>query len=95
MAAFYHANPWNSIKLGDTLEIGFEWLEKSSCDHLLVSLPYPFSSALETIKVNDIYVSFWWLVPITKSEALYTLKLMVMNHYGKNLMNWDWNIRTS
>lgn len=71
MVAFYHANPKYRIKLGDTLEIGYEWLEKSSCDHFLVSLPYPFPPDLETIKINDIYVSFWWLVPITKSEAQY------------------------
>ncbi|MGH9876577.1 MAG: suppressor of fused domain protein [Nitrososphaerales archaeon] len=71
MAAIYHANPRYRIKLGDTLEIGREWLEKSSCDHFIVSLPYPFSPDLETVKINDIYISFWWLLPITKSEALY------------------------
>jgi suppressor of fused protein SUFU len=71
MTAFYHANPLHRIKLGDTLDIGREWLGKSRCDHFLVSLPYPFSPDLETIKINDIYISFWWLFPITSSEALY------------------------
>ncbi len=72
MVTFYHANPLFRIKLGDTLEIGRGWLEKSPSDHFIVSLPYLFSPDLETIKINDIYVSFWWLVPITASEAQYT-----------------------
>jgi Suppressor of fused protein (SUFU) len=71
MVTLYNANPRYRVKLGDTLEIGYEWLENSSCDHFLVSLPYPFTSDLETVKINDIYVSFWWLTPITKSEAQY------------------------
>jgi hypothetical protein len=71
MVAFYNANPHHRIKLGDTLEVGYAWLENASCDHFLVSLPYPFTSDLETVKINDIYVSFWWLAPITESEAQY------------------------
>jgi hypothetical protein len=71
MATIYHANPSYRIKLGDTLDIGRGWIDGSSCDHFLVSLPYPFPHELETIRVNDIYVSIWWLIPITKSEAQY------------------------
>ena len=44
------------------------------CDHFLVSLPYPFTPELETILINDIYISFWWLLPITKKEADYAEK---------------------
>jgi hypothetical protein len=40
----------------------------------LVSLPYPFPRELETILINDIYISFWWLLPITNKEADYAEK---------------------
>ena len=71
MTTFYHANPRYRIELGKILEIGYPWLDNSSCDHFLVSHPYPFSPDFETIEINDITISFRWLLPITKSEALY------------------------
>lgn len=69
--AFYHANPRYRLNLGHTIEIGDPWLAASTCDHFLVSMPYPYPPELETIKINDIYISFWWLLPITKQEALF------------------------
>jgi hypothetical protein len=49
-------------------------MKGSACDHFLVSFPHPFPEQLETVLINDIYVSFWWLLPITSKEARYAEK---------------------
>ena len=69
--AFFHADPKYRLYLGDTMDIGDPWMPNATCDHFLVSYPHPFPDELETIKINDIYVSFWWLVPITAKELEY------------------------
>ena len=72
--AVYHSGPKSRINLQHVIDIGEPWIEGSQCDHFLVSLPYPFPPELETILINDIYISFWWLVPITNKEADYAEK---------------------
>ena len=74
MAAVYHSEPKTRINLQHVVDIGEPWIKESQCDHFLVSLPYPFPPQLETILINDLYVSFWWLLPITKKEADYAEK---------------------
>ena len=69
--ASFHADPMYRLCLGDMMDIGEPWMPSATCDHFLVSYPHPFLEELETIKINDIYVSFWWLVPITAKEFEY------------------------
>jgi hypothetical protein len=66
MTVFY--NREGVLGLGHTLPIGEPWRPSSQCDHLLVSLPYPFGPDLQTCHVGDRHVEFLWLLPITKGE---------------------------
>ena len=66
MSVYYNRN--GSLGLGHTLPIGEPWLPGSVCDHLLVSLPYPFVPDLETCHVGDRHVQFLWLLPISGAE---------------------------
>lgn len=66
MAVFY--NRGGKLGLGYAVPIGEPWLSGSECDHLLVSLPYPFGPDLQTCHVGDRHVEFLWLLPITRAE---------------------------
>ncbi len=66
MTVFY--NRGGKLDVGHTLPIGEGWLPGSVCDHLLVSLPYPFGPALQTCHVGDRHVEFLWLLPIYEAE---------------------------
>lgn len=66
MTVFYHRG--GKLGLGHTLPIGEPWVPGSLCDHLLVSLPYPFGPDLEIAHVGDRHVEFLWLLPITEAE---------------------------
>jgi len=66
MTAYYHRG--GTLGLGHTLPIGEPWLPGSRCDHLLVSLPYPWGPELQTCHVGERHVDFLWLLPITKEE---------------------------
>lgn len=66
MTVYYHHG--GTLGLGHTVPIGQPWLPGSNCDHLLVSLPYPFGPDLELAHVDDRHVSFLWLLPITEAE---------------------------
>jgi Suppressor of fused protein (SUFU) len=66
MTAYYHFT--HTLGLGHTLPIGEPWLEGSNCDHLLVSLPYPFGPELEICEIDREHIHFFWLLPITSAE---------------------------
>ncbi|KQZ85358.1 hypothetical protein ASD56_03155 [Microbacterium sp. Root166] len=66
MAVYY--NRAGKLGLGHTVPIGEPWLPGSSCDHFLISLPYPFGGDLQTCHVGDRHVDFLWLLPITGAE---------------------------
>ena len=71
MAAHYHCNPDDeSYRLdhGHTVPIGEPWLPGSACDHLLVSLPYPFGPELEMCRWDGGHARLLWLLPITEAE---------------------------
>src|SRR5690349_20086497 len=71
MAAYYHANPDDAgfrLDLGHTVPIGEPWSPGSSCDHLLVSLPYPFGRELEICEWENGHARLLWLLPITAAE---------------------------
>ncbi|MDR6416972.1 hypothetical protein J2808_003723 [Pseudarthrobacter sulfonivorans] len=71
MTVFY--NRTGRLGLGHTVPIGEPWLPGSGCDHLLISLPYPFGPDLQTCHVGDCHIDILWLLPITERER--TLKV--------------------
>ena len=66
MTVFY--NREGKLGLGHTLPIGEPWLPGSGCDHLLISLPYPYGPELQTCHVGDRHVEFLWLLAISGAE---------------------------
>jgi hypothetical protein len=69
MVAYYHAGPPEQrLDHGHTVPIGEPWMEGSACDHLLVSLPYPFGPDLEQCEWDAGHARLLWLLPITRSE---------------------------
>lgn len=68
MAAYYHATGGDhTLGLGHTVPIGRPWVAGSACDHLLVSLPYPWGPELEAGGP----VRMLWLLPITAAEKAF------------------------
>jgi hypothetical protein len=55
MVAYYHATSGDyRLDHGHTVPIGRPWIRGSSCDHLLLSLPYPWGPELETCTVRGL-----------------------------------------
>lgn len=72
MLAYFHADPKNRLDVGSCVNIGRGWIEGATCDHLLVSLPYPYGPKLEYCTVTpELTVRFRWLLPITAKENDY------------------------
>ncbi len=69
MAAHYHS--LQGLGTGHTLPIGEAWLPESACDHLLVSLPYPFGPELEVVPGGSGNRRVLWLLPVTQAERDY------------------------
>ena len=69
MVTWYHKT--HSLGVGHTLPIGEPWLPTSSCNHLLVSKPYPFGPELEICNLANNHIHLLWLLPITQSERDY------------------------
>jgi len=57
-----------ALGLGHTFAIGEPWLPDSACDHMLVSLPYPFGPELEVCCLGERRLHLYWVLPITKAE---------------------------
>ncbi|WP_426513206.1 suppressor of fused domain protein [Dactylosporangium sp. McL0621] len=75
MIAYYHATGGDyALDHGHTVPIGQPWLPGSTCDHLLVSLPYPWGPKLETCPVPGGHVRLLWLLPITEAEKTFRHK---------------------
>ena len=69
MVAYYHASGGDhALDHGHTVPIGRPWLPGSSCDHLLISLPYPWGPDLEDCDVPGGHARVLWLLPITEAE---------------------------
>lgn len=66
MVAWYHRR----YRLGDghTLPLGGLWMPRSSCDHILLSQPYPFGPDLEICNLPEWQLQVLWLLPITAAE---------------------------
>jgi hypothetical protein len=72
IVAYYQATRKDKLNVGRVVNCGRPWLGNSTCEHLLVSLPYPFGPSLEWYHTNKgDHVRFLWLLPITASEATY------------------------
>lgn len=74
MMANFHADGRWLISPGTIIEIGRPWMEESTCDHFLVSVPYPIEPTNQFLKVENAregieVVGYLWLVPITRAEA--------------------------
>jgi hypothetical protein len=69
MTVYYHQT--RTLGLGHTFPIGEPWLPGSLCDHMLVSLPYPFGPELEICNLEDGHVHLLWLLPITAKERTF------------------------
>ena len=91
MVVYYHRS--GRLGLGHTLPIGEPWLAGSACDHLLVSLPYPFGPDLQTCHVGDRHVDVLWLLPITQAErdfkAAHGLEVLEQRFDQAALEYWD------
>lgn len=69
--AHYHRTG-SPLGVGHTVNFGRPWLDDSSCDHGLVSLPYLDGPTLENLELPDGQViKFDWLVPVTPAEVQY------------------------
>ena len=66
MSAYYHRS--QGLDQGHTVPLGEPWVEGSSCDHYLVSLPYPLGPDFEICCVDDQHIHTLWLLPITQAE---------------------------
>jgi len=72
MTAYYHGGPpAQRLDVGHTVPIGEPWLPGSHCDHLLVSVPYPFGPDLESCVWGGGHARLLWLLPITEAERAY------------------------
>ena len=69
ITAYHHAGPSSQrLDLGHTMPIGEPWLPSSTCDHLLVSVPYPYGPDLEICEWRFGHARHLWLLPITEPE---------------------------
>jgi len=68
MITNFALDPRYEVRLGTIVDIGRPWLPDSHCDHLLVSLPYPYGPTLEELGPAT---RILWLLPITREEALF------------------------
>lgn len=72
MHSYYHAGPpAQRLDLGHTVPIGRPWAPGSACDHLLVSLPYPWGEELEHRTIPGGHLRVLWLLPITPAEKTF------------------------
>lgn len=70
--AYYHAGrPEDRLGVGHILPIGEPLVEGSACEHLLVSLPYPYGPKLEHCVWDGGHARFLWLLPITDAERVF------------------------
>lgn len=64
-----------ALDLGHTVNFGKPWIDESTCQYGLISLPYLDGSELENLALrNGKIVRCLWLVPITKAEVEFKKK---------------------
>ncbi|MFF9285637.1 suppressor of fused domain protein [Streptomyces griseosporeus] len=71
MIAYYHCGG-HRLDLTHSMPIGEPWVPGSSCDHLLVSLPYMHGPDLEHCPLPDGgHARILWTLPVTAAEIEY------------------------
>ena len=71
MATYYHHT--HELGHGHTIPIGGPWIPGATCDHLLVSKPYPLGTELELCDTPEGHIHVLWLLPITESERKFKI----------------------
>jgi hypothetical protein len=71
MLANFHADERFRLDVGSVVNIGESWVPGSTCNHLLISVPYPYGPKLEWLRLPDICVRFLWALPVTAREAAF------------------------
>lgn len=71
MLAKFHLSGDFGVEPAKIVDIGRPWMDDATCDHLLVSIPYPLGPKFEYLKVpnSSVRIRFLWLLPITSDEA--------------------------
>ncbi|MFC7979331.1 suppressor of fused domain protein [Streptomyces cinereoruber] len=67
MVAHYHCGG-HRLDLEHSMPIGEPWVPGSSCDHLLISLPYLHGPDLEHCPVPGGHARILWALPVTTAE---------------------------
>jgi Suppressor of fused protein (SUFU) len=72
MNAVYYKDHY--LEPGDSYAIGEPWVAGSRCDHILISLPYPYGQDWEICGLENGHLHIYWLLPITSEEHEYKVK---------------------
>jgi hypothetical protein len=92
MVSHYHRFE-SSLGLGHIVNIGHPWIEGSSCNRLLMSLPYPFGPRLEWLKNDALTIQLLWALRITPEEAAFVeqngVDELEQRFDGTKLRYWD------
>ncbi|GGY00662.1 hypothetical protein GCM10010358_63110 [Streptomyces minutiscleroticus] len=67
MIAYYHCGG-HQLDLEHSMPIGEPWVPGSTCDHLLISLPYLHGPDLEHCPVPGGHARILWTLPVTTAE---------------------------
>ncbi|MHC4879298.1 MAG: suppressor of fused domain protein [Planctomycetota bacterium] len=71
LAMFAHRHIFDPLGKWHLMPVGEPWLDDSTCDVFLISLPYPFGPDLEICNLPDDHIHILWLLPITQAEREY------------------------
>lgn len=69
MVAYYHRG--HHLDLEHSMPIGEQWTPGSSCDHLLISLPYLHGPDLEHCPMPQGHARLLWALPVTAAEIAF------------------------
>ena len=72
MNHLYHKD--HNLMVGDSYALGAPWVKGSNCNHMLVSLPYPYGPDFEICAIGDCHLHIYWLLPITEREHDYKVR---------------------
>lgn len=67
MIAYYHCGG-HQLALEHSMPIGEPWIPGSTCDHLLISLPYLHGPDLEHCPLPGGHARILWALPVTTAE---------------------------
>ena len=71
VAAFHAATREQRLALGSVVPLARPWTPGSTCDRMLVTLPYPYGPELEECHWRRNFARLLWVVPITADEELF------------------------